>query len=160
MLQVKNATNTVPYIWEKWEEWKKDSVDNCKIRGSNDCGHFPLSVIFSSLSFIPPISFKVSRQSACHWSFVYSDKIAAFIACQINFKKGLGRLWRERKMERKGGGVRKQQPYHPILKPGISLNFFLFFICLWQIQALAALLCPPHFLLTLSTVSAVHHLPF
>lgn len=39
------------------------------------------------LSLIPPIFFKVSRQSACHRSFVYSDKIAAFIACQINLKK-------------------------------------------------------------------------
>lgn len=35
------------------------------------------------------LSFKVSRQSeaACHRSFVYSDKIAAFIVCQINLKK-------------------------------------------------------------------------
>lgn len=58
-------------------------------------------------SFLHFVSFKVSRQSeaACHRSFVYSDKIAAFIVCQINLKKRVRRVYRERE----GGRERKKK---------------------------------------------------
>lgn len=78
--------------------------------GSNDHGQFPVC------SFPPPpfpfISFKVNRQSeaACHRCFVYSDKIAAFIVCQINLKKQTrrGRNLGGRE-ERRGGKKKKKQ---------------------------------------------------
>ena len=134
----------------------------------------PLFFLPSSLfSFLPFVFFKVSRQSeaACHRSFVYSDKIAAFIVCQINLKKrseeGIVRervreREREREREKKGRGKRRkknkqQHPYHAVLKPGPSL--FLSVHDKFK-RSLSPLLFPPRFLFTLSTVSALHHLPF
>lgn len=71
---------------------------------------FPFLLPFSFLHFV---SFKVSRQSeaACHRSFVYSDKIAAFIVCQINLKKRVRRVYWEREggeKERGKGGLKKK----------------------------------------------------
>lgn len=74
-------------VWTRsWRSGKKTG-HNYNNRGSNGRGHFPPFFHSSPLSSIPATSFKVSRQSACRRSFVYSDKIAAFIACQINLKK-------------------------------------------------------------------------
>lgn len=123
---------------------------------------FPFLLPFSFLHFV---SFKVSRQSeaACHRSFVYSDKIAAFIVCQINLKKRVRRVYWEREggeKERGKGGLKKkkqQHPYHSVLQPGPSL--FLSVHDKFK-HSLLPLLFPPHFLFTLSTVSALHHLPF
>lgn len=84
---------------------------------------------FLSFSSLPLVSFKVNCESeaACHCSFVYSDKIAAFIVCQINLKNGReedrgqsqgGREeWKKRKKKKK-----QQHPYRGILLPGLFLS--------------------------------------
>lgn len=131
---------------------RQDAINS----GSNDRGHFPPFVHFSPLSSTPAISFKVSCQSACRWSFVYSDKIAAFIACQINLKKkgggGLGRLGREKKSEKGMGKENKRGKKTTTLSTRPQAwhwpLFFFLFLSVWQIQALAALLCPPPYLLS------------
>lgn len=108
---------------------------------------------FSPLSSIPAITFKVSRQSTCRWSFVYSDKIAAFIACQINLKKRTGEVRQRKKSEKGMGTENKRGKKTTTLSPHPQawhwpLFFFFIFISFWQIQALAALRCPPPYLLS------------
>lgn len=57
-----------------------------------------------------------------------------------------------RKKER-GRRGKKQHPYRDNLQPGLFLSDKFK-------HSLSPLLFPSHFLLTLSTVSALHHLPF
>lgn len=121
------------------------------------------------LSYVPFISSKVSRwsEAACHRSFVYSDKIAAFIACQINLKKReRRRRWRCRrgidemvksKRKRNGGGKKKpkikQRPYHAVVKP--SPRLFLSACDKFKLSLLSPslLFFSPHLIYGLSAAS-------
>lgn len=57
------------------------------------------------------------------------------------------------KKEKEGEGKKNNTLYRDILQPGLFLSDKFK-------RSLSPLLFPSHFLLTLSTVSALHHLPF